>query len=290
MPLNAPLFANMPADSELHRIAFVPRDSVRDQEVWFTFPSPFLLCAVKTSLDDARLAETSPDLRQFSILLIPQIDVANDDSLMAEMRLWVEGETTPPSPLAATTTTRSLMTSLQGAHIFWGAERIAILASRERLDAIRNASLEVAYFEGELRSIERQLIQDWPALDADIPQAFEVVKWSPAKQQELRNRFQNTLRLSARLARVTPFLIVPHVYPPTIASQVGERLRERARVQQRLECAEEQLEVFEQVYEMCSERLNDFRLNRSSLTLEWIIIVLLSGQLILALFEILTAK
>ena len=94
-------------------------------------------------------------------------------------------------------------------------------------------------------------------------------------------------RLRARLARVTPFLLSPHVYPPTLASQLGERLRERLRVERREEFVSDQLEVFENVYEMCGQRASEFRHAQSVNTLELIISVLLATQILLSMFEIL---
>lgn len=181
------------------------------------------------------------------------------------------------------------MTSLQAAQICWAPGRIAVVAPAERLTAVRNAVLEVAYFEHELREIERQLGADWPALEADIPQAFAADERTLARRRTLRERFERVMLLRARLARITPFLLAPHVYPPTLASQIGERFRERTRVHQRIECLREQLEVFERVYEMCGQRASDFVLTRSSNTLEWVIIILLLAQILLSLFDMLPA-
>ena len=57
----------------------------------------------------------------------------------------------------------------------------------------------------------------------------------------------------------------------------------------RCEFLDEQIEVFEKVYDSCGQRASDFMLNRSSNMLEWIIIVLLSTQILLTGFEILTS-
>ena len=88
---------------------------------------------------------------------------------------------------------------------------------------------------------------------------------------------------------MNPFVLSPHVHPPTLASQIAERLRERTRMHARLEILGEQLEVFENVYESCGQRASDFMLNRSSLKLEWIIIILLLTQIVIIVFEIMMA-
>jgi uncharacterized Rmd1/YagE family protein len=77
------------------------------------------------------------------------------------------------------------------------------------------------------------------------------------------------------------------VYPPTLASQVGERLRERLRLQERLEASGGRLEAQERVFELCSQRLTEFSLARRGHTLEWIIIVFLAAQTVLWLLDLL---
>jgi uncharacterized Rmd1/YagE family protein len=69
---------------------------------------------------------------------------------------------------------------------------------------------------------------------------------------------------------------------------VAERFRDRTRVTHRHESLDEQLQVFERVYESCGQRASDFMLTRSGNTLEWIIILLLAGQTLLLVFDILS--
>jgi len=48
-----------------------------------------------------------------------------------------------------------------------------------------------------------------------------------------------------------------------------------------------QLDLFERVYELCGHRASEFTLSRKSLTLEWVIIVLLGAQTILVIIDML---
>ena len=108
------------------------------------------------------------------------------------------------------------------------------------------------------------------------------------KRRELRERFKNTMLLSARLARIGPPVHAPHIHPPTLASQVSERMRERTQMMHRHELVSEQVEVFQEVYEMCGQRASDFELATKGHTLEKIIIALLLAQLLFWGFDILT--
>ena len=167
------------------------------------------------------------------------------------------------------------------AQIVWAPGRVAVLAQGDRLDSVRKALIEVSYYEAELRSLERELSGLWPDLEADAPLAFEFEEKSIRKRRHLSQRFQQILSLRARLARITPHVLHPHVHPPTLASQVGERIRERIRMTQRVEFIDGQIEVFERIYESCGQRASDFMLARRSHTLEWVIILLLLTQTIL---------
>jgi uncharacterized Rmd1/YagE family protein len=93
------------------------------------------------------------------------------------------------------------------------------------------------------------------------------------------------LHLRARLARIAPAVLAPPIYPPTLASQVADRLRERLRIVARHEAASIQADVFRDTYDMCGQRASDFMLARTGHRLEWVIIVLLAAQLLLWAFE-----
>lgn len=182
----------------------------------------------------------------------------------------------------------SIYIALQGAQIFWTTGKIAIVSSEEKLPVVQKSLIEVAYYEMELTRLERHLHTLWQQLEQDSPQAFEVNEQSVAKKEELFQHFQQILLLRARLARITPAILSPHIYPPTLASQINERIRERTRMPQRLEFLSDQLEVFERLYEMCSQRASEYVIARRGNNLEWIIIVLLLFQTLFSLYEIMT--
>jgi hypothetical protein len=179
--------------------------------------------------------------------------------------------------------------TFQGTQICWTPQRCAILGATERLESLRHAVVEVYYYESELRRIELALGESWPAMEADIPLAFEFHENSLGKQKSLQQRFQQVAVLRARLARLGPFVYSPHLHPPTLASQIAERFRERTRMMHRHEFLGEQLEVFERVYEMCGQRSSDFKLARTGHMLEWTIILLLVAQLLLSAFDSITS-
>jgi len=179
--------------------------------------------------------------------------------------------------------------ALQGAMIYWSPQRVAVIAPTDRLNAVRGAVVEFCYFEHQLRTMEEDIAARWPQLEIDTPLAFEFLEKAVSQKRELMRRFQDVIRMRAQLARLAPHIECPPVYPPTLVSQVGERLREKARLSERLQFVREQVEVFEKVYEMCGQRVSDFMSSRTSHTLEWVIIILLAAETILLIVDLLSS-
>ncbi len=212
------------------------------------------------------------------VLLVPS--ETDDEGLLAAMQTWVRAD-------AVTIATTGHFLTLQGSRIFWHHDRFAILAPADRLETLRNALLETAWYDGELQAIERALGDAWPEMEADLPLSFEFDHEAASRRAELRDRYRKTLLLRARLARVAPQVHSP-ARPSRHARQSGRRAVPRADpMLPRHEFLSEQIEVFERVYENCSQRASDFMLTRSSNTLEWIIIVLLLVQTLLTIVDLL---
>ncbi len=177
---------------------------------------------------------------------------------------------------------------MQGVDLYWCLPRVAIVASADRLEMLRRAVVESAYWELELRQIESDLATRWPELEAHAPQAFEFRERDLKYRDQLAVQFRQLLLLRSRLAKITPWLRMPPAYPATLSGQIQERLRERLAVHHRVESLEVQLEVFERIYDGCGQRVSEFVLARRGHTLEWIIIILLALQTVFVVFEWLT--
>ena len=280
--LSANGVATLPEGAALQRIAFVAKPAPA-QEVLLTFPPPIHQRAVVLANDSTSAEDEKPAV---TLLAVPSASRAanqgSDGELKGQMQHWVEAAESSCATVAQWMT-------FQGTQICWTPQRCAILAPAERLESVKRAVVEVYYYESELNEIERSLGEAWPAMEADMPLAFEFKEQSLGKHQALQRRFQQVLLSRALLARLRPFVHTPHLHPPTLASQIGERFRERTRMMHRHEFLGEQLDVFERVYEMCGQRASDFKLARTGHMLEWAIIVLLVAQLLLSGFEVLTS-
>lgn len=193
---------------------------------------------------------------------------------------WVEAS-------APDSATPSVWMTFQRASVAWRPGRAVVSASADRLASATGAVREGVRYEMSLQSIERAASEGWTDLEADSASAFEPDPGSPKRRAELLDRYRRTVAWRARLARIAPYLLSPLVHPPTLGSQIGDRWRERLRMEARYEAVEAQLEVYHDVYDACGQRTSEARLARAGHTLEWAIVVILVLQSLFWLFDIL---
>lgn len=266
----------LPARAQFHRIAFVA-GSAAGETVLTEFPPALGRRAVVIGIDPG----AAPTPGELLVLAVPAT-VDEDPELLAEIRDWADPQT------AGAERTGQLLT-LQGTQVFWTPARLAVVASADRLHAVRSAAIEVAYYDTELCAIETELATLWPELEADTPLAFTFAEQSVRLRRQLAERFRRVFTLRTRLARIAPHVLAPHAHPPTLATQLNERLRERARMAHRVESLDTQLEVFERVYEGCAQKASEYMIARTGHTLEWVIIILLLAQTVLVAVDLLSA-
>ena len=219
---------------------------------------------------------TLPDgnLFEMASIAIPSVEPATHDAVIAEL-------VSRATAWSAAAGGQPVVVPLYGMHVVWSARRSVALAAADRLPAMRTAVVEFCHYEAELRDIERRVADALGHVDADAPLAFEFDERSLPRRRDLAARFREAISLSRRLGVVAPLLQRPAPQPPTLAGQVGERLRERARVADRLEHADDQVDLLERVYTGCGERISDFVASRRHLVLEWVIMLLLAVEVVL---------
>ncbi|MCE3014512.1 MAG: hypothetical protein ACK56W_02995 [Pirellula sp.] len=275
-----PLPNGIPAGSELLPVVFT-EDRNKGHRLLHTLPKEFHTFAVVGHSGRSVEGDRSGNpTQQIEFLTVPSASYQASE-LQDIVGVWVDASTTSKTP-------RQMMT-LQGAEIHWNETRFAILAPPERLEALRTALIETCWFDAELARLERELASAWPEMHQDMPLAFNFDEKSLPRRKELQRRFERVTSIRSRLLRMSPYVYCPHIYPPTLASQLAERYRERTRLLHRHEIIDSQLEVFERVYDNCGQRISDFVQSRTGHILEWIIIILLVLQMVIWGFEILTS-
>ena len=179
--------------------------------------------------------------------------------------------------------------SLYGAQIIWNSLRATIIAQPEKTGPILLALTDFFLYDAALSEIETEIDDAWPHIKTDAAFAFEFSERAVPKRHELSIRFENTVSMRARLARLAPHVHRLSTHPATITSQLNERLRERTRMVSRFEFLSSQLDVLEDVYGMCGQRVSDFMLARQQIVLEWAIVFLLAAELLLLVTDLMAS-
>lgn len=210
------------------------------------------------------------DVLRLRLMSIP----AAGDADVEVARVWV-AEAAPP-----------IVLPLYGTHVVWSPTRAACIGPADRLDQLRDAVVEFARCESGIRDLEAGIADGLLHVEADTAAVFDV-DLDEDRRRELAGRYRMAVASQAGLARLAPRVHVPALHPPTLASQVAERLREWTRLDERLEFAEHQAEVLVRVYEQCGQRVSDAVIGRRHARLEWAIVVLLAAETLFLLVDLL---
>ncbi len=179
------------------------------------------------------------------------------------------------------------MVKVRDALVTWRPGRAVIQGAADHVEPLLAALVDFNYYEAELRRLEQELADFWQALEEDAPLAYDVTQADMVRHKEVGFRMEQTLRRRMRHVRLEPHLYRPAAHLPAAARDLGERLRGEARIEDRLEILDGQIETCESVYELSSQRISEFRAARQGFILESVIIVLLAAETVLLLVEML---
>ena len=224
--------------------------------------------------------------RPLDLASVPLAGTVDDETICdvaTAVGTWVAAASPSGGPPA-------VMLPLHGCHVAWAPGRGGIVGPPERLGDLGAAVVEFAAREGDLRAIEEHVDRLLATLDADAPLAFECDDRGLVRRPELAARFRAAIDARRRLALLAPAVHPPPLHPPTLAAQVGERLRERSRLVERLDHVTDRAELAERVYEACGQRVSESGIARRQLALEWTIVILLVIQTVLLLVDLLASR
>ncbi len=261
------------------RIRFVDRLAPGEVAL-LTFPDPAPHYAVLTeaSPDNGPAPASTADSGVLDVRLEPGSRPAasaerNGDEAGAR---WIAAGMPSDSPPPITL-------SVRGADIIWRPGRAWLCAGADQSEAMLLAVIEFSFHERELRRLEQEVAGAWDDLERDKRLAWEAEPADLHSQKAVGLRMNQTLHRRIRHSRLSPWLLQPNRSLPLSAGKLGEELRVRAGVDDRLDAVDGHLEVFEHVYEMASQRLGEFRASHKEQVLEWVIIGLLAGEGLLLL-------
>lgn len=208
--------------------------------------------------------------------------IAETDAIETMIRRWSTEAASPQAPI--------VFVPLYGCHVTWASGRAAICGPRDRLGLLEAALVEFAGIEADLRSGERQATSLLDSLEGDVASSLSIEPTMPDRRAEMAARHREAVAVGRRLMLLAPLVHAPPVHPPTLASQLGERLRERARLVERHEFATQRAELAERVAEACGQRALEVGIARRQIGLEWAIVVLLVVQTVMLVVELLAQQ
>jgi hypothetical protein len=262
----------LPPGAEWLEVVFA-KSAAADEPTWLRMGNAGAIARLLSRVPAASLDVNQSPSAALAVLMVPTTGSDPVDWVQA-VRPWVDNA-------RQDSLIQTVLLTLQGAQILWCPGRIAVIAPAERMESVCRAIVEAAYYESELCDIEKSIDSGWEDLQSDASIAFEFAERFVGRRESLATRFAAVVAIRTRYVRLMPHVLVPHVYPPTLASQIGERFRERTRMAERLDLVAEKLEVHERIYDLCSQRVSEFMVARRGHMLEWVIIILLAAQTIL---------
>lgn len=222
------------------------------------------------------------------ILSVPVVETADSPataegmSIEETVRHWVSGLAPPAGGV--------VFVPLYSSHVLWAAGRAAVVGPPERLAQLEAAVVDFAAVESDLRDAERRAAALLETVEGDVAASLALETHVPDRRVELADRHRQAVAVGRLLALLAPLVHTPPLHPPTLASQLGERLRERTRLVERLEFATQRAELAERVAEACGQRALEAGIARRQLGLEWAIVILLVVQTMLLVVELLSQR
>jgi hypothetical protein len=233
--------------------------------ITFNDPTPSRAAIADATSNEAAQTESGSDAESLRVLLLPP--------------------TTPPPQPSQDNAARTIFLKYRGVELTWRPGYATLQCEPGQAETLLPALAEFAHYERELRRIESEIAAAWPDLEQDKALAFEIASADLPRTDAVGLRMNKAFARRIRYARIEPHLYEPAATLSAAGQKLGAELREKARVESRLETIDAQLEVYEHIYELGSQRLGEYRAAREEHTLEWIIIILLAAELLALLTQ-----
>jgi hypothetical protein len=173
-----------------------------------------------------------------------------------------------------------------GYTVQWRPGRALVLGKTDGLEDALGALADLAFYEGELRELERALTAHEAAALDDVARSYRIRYRDRDHWARLGESIEALGRMRLTFARLKPRLGKPARLLPAEARRLLARLRNRADVEARLEAFSDRLEACEDLYEGATDRVADFRWYIGGHGLEIGIIALLVVEILLMSAEL----
>lgn len=175
---------------------------------------------------------------------------------------------------------------VKSGRIFWKPGQAVVQASEEDLNELLIALADFSFYEAELRELESQVRADLASSPQDIRLTHAVNAADLKLQSHVNEMTSRTTSARLKFVRLEP-QIENASRLSGLAKLIASQMMEKARISERMETLDNQLEVLQDLYESANDRLTEFRYFKEEAALErWVIFLLWLevGLLLLELF------
>ena len=179
-----------------------------------------------------------------------------------------------------------IVLELYGTLVIWTQTRMVLVTAPRHFKKAEQAILDFTTTAFEVGAIEHALPSAWEHYENDIPNGFLFHDSDKECAAALAHRYKQAMSLAGKLSRLSPHIHLAPEHPPTLAGQLGERLRDRSRLVDREEFASEQLDTIIRLYETTGQRVSEYALAQREYILIWAIVFLLTAEIVLLLVDL----
>jgi hypothetical protein len=238
------------------------------------------VAAVEEPSDLSQLPSDHPWPEPFKDLFVIAAPTALSADLRKTVDLWLSPPDHPDAPQA-------IVLNLDSGTIRWRPGRAVLECAPANRETLLAALLGFAFFEGELRRLEQELLPFEASAAGDAALAYRIRQQTHAEWDRLGKTMENLSLLRLALAKLEPALATFSRTLDAESRYASARLSARAGIPARLESLSARLEACEDLYEGAVDRVTDFRWYRKGEILETVIVVLLVLEVILMAWQLL---
>ena len=284
--INPPLVtphSPLPTPHSALRIRFLPKASPA-AKVLARFRDPYDRVAVAETIALDQLppaADATEPLDELHFLFLPSGSTNTPYEQQKRGEDWMQAP--PDDPFAV----QPIDLTLRNDRILWRPGRALVLGAPDRRDEILTALVHFAFYEGEMRRLEQEIREDWPRVEQDLPLTHQVGRADLKRWPDANRMVRLTALRRVRLTRLDLYLSkVPAQLTGNVRKVYAELLLWNAELPDRYIALDDQIEIFEDLYESANDRLSEFAYFRKEFIIEAWIVVILALELIAVVVEL----
>jgi hypothetical protein len=284
--INPQSAVRIPQSSVALRIRFLPA-APPGARILARFRDPYDRVAVAETIPLDQLppaADSAEPFDDFHFLFLPSGSTNTPYEQQKRGEDWMQAP--PGDPFAV----QPIDLTLRNDRVLWRPGRALVLGAPDRMDEILTALVHFAFYEGEMRRLEGEIREDWPRVEQDLSLTHQVNAADLKRWPDANRMVRLTALRRVRLTRLDLYLSkVPAQLTGNVRKVYAELLLWCAELPDRYIALDDQIEIFEDLYESANDRLSEYAYFRKEFIIEAWIVVILALELAAVVVELIVA-